>query len=79
MKKSNVWQFLVCTLAFFFIGYFLRSIHYRQDLPHIQKAQAEIRLELEEIEQERELAELIERLLQEYEAIIDWNREHYEN
>lgn len=73
MKKKNLWKYLICIYASFLIGYFVRSIHYRQDLPRIQKAQQEIRLEFKIIEQKKELAELIDRLLWEYEEIIEMN------
>ena len=42
----------------------------------VEKAQHEIRLDLNKIGQKAELAEIINSLFQERDEIIDWNRNH---
>lgn len=60
----------------FFAGYFVRSIHYKDDVPYLEKADAEINLKLERIENKGELAEAINLLLGDSWKIIDQNRRH---
>lgn len=76
MTKKNLWQLLICAFAFFFIGYFLRSIHYRQDLPRVEKAQAELRIKYAQMESRKELAEIMNLFFEDCWEIIDWNKAH---
>ena len=68
-----------CAIVFLIAGYFLGIASQSQDLPRVELAQAEIRRELKKLAQEKELAEMVEKLLQEYRDVIDWNREHYDD
>ena len=70
---------LACAIVFLFIGLRLGSIQRSPDLPRVELAQAEIWLELRKLEKPAQLIEMVEKLLQEYREIIDWNREHYDN
>ena len=74
--KISLFTLAILLLIAFYSGYFVRSIHYKQDLPYLEKAQAEIRLRLDRLEDEGELAEAIDLLLDDYWKVIDQNREH---
>lgn len=76
MIKISLFKLAIIMVLTFFVGYFVRSIHYKQDLPYLEKAQAEIRLELDRIESKGELAEAIDLLLDDYWKVIDQNRKH---
>lgn len=68
-----------CAIIFLLAGYFLGIASQSPDLPHVERAQAEIRLELRKLEQEKEIMETVERLLLEYMEIINWNSEYCED
>ena len=69
----------ICAIVFLFIGHWLGSINRSPDLPRVELAQAEIRLDLRKLEKQKNLIEMVEKLLQEYRLIIDWNSEKNED
>lgn len=72
--KISLFKLIIIMTIVFFTGYFVRSIHYRQDLPRLEKEHAEIRLVLEA--EVSKLADVLGWLNQDVDEIIDQNNEH---
>ena len=77
MIKKYFFQIVIYTLIVFFAGYFVRSIHYKNDLSYLERGRAERRLAHERIE--RQLMPLMKsavKTIDGYEEIINQNRRH---
>ena len=67
--KISLFKLAILIILIFFSGYFVHSIHYRDDLPRVLDAQAELRAEHYEIK--RELMPIVESAVKAFEIHED--------
>ena len=67
---------IILCCIFLIVGIFVGMGITGQGQRRVEKAQQEIRIDVNKIEQKKELAQIIIGLFQERGEIIDWNRNH---
>ena len=73
--KISLFKLAILLVLTFFSGYYLRSIHYRDDVFHLEQAQAELRTDVHEIKQDfMPIIESAVKAFEDYEEIIEWNK-----
>ena len=73
--KISLFKLAILITLVFFSGYYVRSIHYRQDTARVLDAQAELRTEYYEIKREfMPIVESAVKAIEDYEEIMEWKR-----
>jgi hypothetical protein len=74
LETDCVGLIVILCAIFLILGIFIGMGISDHGQRRVEKAQQEIRLDLNKIEQKKELAQIINGLFQERKEIIDWNR-----
>lgn len=75
--KISLFKLVIIMVLTFFSGYFVRSIHYKDDVPYLEKGRVETRISQERIERQfMPLMKSAIKTIEGYEKIIDQNIKH---